>query len=424
MADGATKREVKDLYAVGEIPPDFHVPEKMHAWAIRRERHGRPKAAMQLEVVPTPKIASDEVLVLVMAAGVNYNGIWAALGEPISPFDGHKQPFHVAGSDASGIVWAVGDRVKRWKPGDEVVIHCNQDDGDDEECNGGDPMFSPTQRIWGYETPDGSFAQFCRVQSRQLMERPKHLTWEEGACYTLTLATAYRMLFGHRPHVLRPGQNVLVWGASGGLGSYAVQLCAVAGANAIGVVSDDSKTDFVLQMGAKGVINRNNFKCWGQLPKVNSPEFNDYMKEARKFGKAIWQITGNKDVDIVFEHPGEATMPVSVFVVKRGGMVVICAGTTGFNLTMDARFLWMRQKRVQGSHFANLLQASQANQLMLERRLDPCMSEVFPWSDIPGAHEKMLDNKHLPGNMAVLVTSPKPGLRTVEDVLEAGRLKA
>jgi crotonyl-CoA carboxylase/reductase len=156
---------------------------------------------------------------------------------------------------------------------------------------------------------------------------------------------------------------------------------------------------------------------------VNTPEFNEYMKEARKFGKAIWQITGNKDVDVVFEHPGEATMPTSVFVVKRGGMVVICAGTTGFNLTMDARFLWMRQKRVQGSHFANLLQASQANQLMLERRLDPCMSEVFPWADIPEAHEKMLDNKHLPGNMAVLVTSPKPGLRTVEDVLEAGPTK-
>jgi crotonyl-CoA carboxylase/reductase len=379
---------------------------------------------MQLEVVPTPTIASDEVLVLVMAAGVNYNGIWAGLGEPISPFDGHKSDFHVAGSDASGIVWAVGDKVKRWKPGDEVVIHCNQDDGDDEECNGGDPMFSPSQRIWGYETPDGSFAQFCRVQSRQLMARPRHLTWEEAACYTLTLATAYRMLFGHRPHVLRPGQNVLVWGASGGLGSFAVQLCAVAGANAIGVVSSDDKADFVLSMGAKGVINRSNFKCWGQLPKVNTPEFNDYMKEARKFGKAIWQHTGGKDVDIVFEHPGEATMPISVFVAKRGGMVVICAGTTGFNLTMDARFLWMRQKRVQGSHFANLLQASQANQLVIERRIDPCMSEVFPWSDIPEAHEKMLENKHLPGNMAVLVTSPRPGLRTVEDVLEAGPLSA
>ncbi len=215
--------------------------------------------------------------------------------------------------------------MKRWKPGDEVVIHCNQDDGDDEECNGGDPMFSTSQRIWGYETPDGSFAQFCRVQARQLMARPKHLTWEECACYTLTLATAYRMLFGHEPHVLKPGDNVLVWGASGGLGVFAVQLCAVSGANAIGVISDNSKRDYVLSMGAKGVLNRKDFNCWGQLPKVNGPEFTDYMKEARKFGKAIWEITGGKDVDIVFEHPGEATIPVSTFVVKRGGMVVICA---------------------------------------------------------------------------------------------------
>lgn len=414
----------KDLYALGEIPPEFHVPKTMHAWAIRRERHGRPRQAMQLEVVETPEIGEDECLIYVMAAGVNYNGIWAALGEPISPFDGHKQPFHVAGSDAAGIVWAVGSKVKRWKPGDEVVIHCNQDDGDDEECNGGDPMFSPSQRIWGYETPDGSFAQFTRVQSRQLMARPKHLSWEESACYTLTLATAYRMLFGHRPHILRPGQNVLVWGASGGLGVFACQLCAVAGANAIGVVSDPSKYDYVLSMGAKAVINRKDFDCWGQLPKVNSPEFTTYMKEARRFGKAIWSHTGGRDVDIVFEHPGESTMPVSVFVVKRGGMVVICAGTTGFNLTMDARFLWMRQKRVQGSHFANLLQASQANQLVIDRRIDPALSETFPWAQIPDAHEKMLDNKHAPGNMAVLVNAIAPDLRTVEAVREAYEARA
>ena len=228
----------KDLYEIGEIPPLGHVPAKMYAWAIRAERHGPPEQAMQLEVVPTWEIGEHDVLVLVMAAGVNYNGVWAGLGLPISPFDVHKQPYHIAGSDASGIVWAVGAKVKRWKVGDEVVIHCNQDDGDDEECNGGDPMFSPSQRIWGYETPDGSFAQFCTVQARQLMARPQHLTWEESASYTLTLATAYRMLFGHRPHVLRPGHNVLVWGASGGLGSMAIQLIATAGANAIGVISD------------------------------------------------------------------------------------------------------------------------------------------------------------------------------------------
>jgi crotonyl-CoA carboxylase/reductase len=413
---------VKDLYEVGEMPPLGHVPAKMYAWTIRRERHGEPETAMQVEVVDTWKIDSNEVLVLVMAAGVNYNGVWAALGLPISPFDGHKQPFHIAGSDASGIVWAVGDKVKRWKVGDEVVIHCNQDDGDDEECNGGDPMYSPTQRIWGYETPDGSFAQFTRAQAQQLMRRPRHQSWEESACYTLTLATAWRMLFGHKPHELQPGQNVLVWGASGGLGSYAIQLINTAGGNAIGVVSEEDKREFVMGLGAKGVINRKEFNCWGQMPTVNSEEYKVWFNEVRKFGKAIWDITGKgNNVDIVFEHPGEATFPVSVFLVKRGGMVVICAGTTGFNLTLDARYLWMHQKRVQGSHFANLKQASAANQLMIERRLDPCMSEVFPWADIPEAHMKMRRNEHKPGNMAVLVQAPHAGMRTFEDTLEASR---
>ena len=412
----------KDLYEIGEIPPLGHVPKDMYAWAIRQDRHGPPDTAMQVEVVPTWELDSHDVLVLVMAAGVNYNGVWAALGTPISPFGVHKAPYHVAGSDASGIVWAVGSKVKRWKVGDEVVVHCNQDDGDDEECNGGDPMFSSSQRIWGYETPDGSFAQFCRVQDRQLMPRPRHLTWEESACYTLTLATAYRMLFGHRPHVLRPGHNVLVWGASGGLGSFAVQLIAVSGANAIGVISDDDKRDFVMQLGAKGVINRKNFNCWGQMPTVNTPEYAEWFKEVRKFGAAIWEHTGKgNNVDFVFEHPGESTFPVSVFLVKRGGMVVICAGTTGYNLTLDARYLWMHQKRVQGSHFANLLQASQANRLVIERRVDPCMSEVLPWSDIPKAHMRMWKNEHLPGNMAVMVSALHPGLRTFEDVVEVSR---
>jgi crotonyl-CoA carboxylase/reductase len=412
----------KDLYEIGEIPPLGYVPKQMYAWAIRRERHGEPDHSFQTEVVSTPALDSHEVLVFVMAAGVNYNGVWAGLGIPISPFDIHKADYHIAGSDAAGIVWAVGDKVKRWEVGDEVVIHCNQDDGDDEHCNGGDPMFSPSQRIWGYETPNGSFAQFTNVQSQQLMPRPRHLTWEESACYTLTLATAYRMLFGHAPHELRPGQNVLVWGASGGLGSFAIQLINTAGANAIGVISDESKREFVLSLGAKGVLNRKEFGCWGQMPTVNSDEYKAWLAEARKFGKGIWEITGKGvNVDIVFEHPGEATFPTSVLVVKKGGMVVICAGTSGYNLTLDARYLWMNQKRVQGSHFANLKQASAANQLMLERRLDPCMSEVFAWDQIPQAHVMMRKNQHKPGNMAVLVSAPTTGLRTFEDAIEASQ---
>ncbi len=415
-----TSKPAKELYEVGEIPPLGVVPENMYAWVIRRERHGEPAVAMQQEVVPTPELDSNEVLVLVMAAGVNYNGIWAALGKPVSVFDVHKAPYHIAGSDASGIVWAVGSKVKRWQVGDEVVVHCNQDDGDDEECNGGDPMNSPSQRIWGYETPDGAFAQFCRVQSRQLMARPRHLTWEESGCYVLTHATAYRMLFGHPPHGLKPGDNVLVWGGAGGLGSMAIQIIAASGANAIAVISEEDKREFVLSLGAKGAVNRCDFDCWGQLPDIDDAETSAaYMKKVREFGKAIWGITGKgNDVDIVFEHPGEATFPVSTFVVKRGGMVVICAGTTGYNLTLDARFLWMRQKRIQGSHFANLKQASAANAMVISRKVDPCLSEIFSWRDIPRAHDKMRRNEHKPGNMAVLVQAKRPGMRTLEEASE------
>jgi crotonyl-CoA carboxylase/reductase len=192
------------------------------------------------------------------------------------------------------------------------------------------------------------------------------------------------MLFGHHPHELKPGQNVLVWGASGGLGVLRDPADQHRGRQRHRVISDEDKRDFVMGLGAKGVINRKDFNCWGQLPKVNTPEYKEWFTEARKFGKAIWDITGKGvNVDMVFEHPGEATFPVSTLVCKKGGMVVICAGTTGFNCTFDVRYMWMHQKRLQGSHFAHLKQAASANKLMVERRLDPCMSEVFPGMNFP-----------------------------------------
>ncbi len=251
------------LFSIGEDAPLGIVPEKMHAWTIRRDRHGDPRSAFQLEIVDVPAVGPDDVLVLVMAAGINYNGIWAALGHPVSPLDFHDDSFHIAGSDAAGIVWAVGSNVRTWRPGDEVVAHCCQVDGDDEECNGGDPMLSSSQRIWGYETSFGAFAQFTRVQATQLLPRPKYLSWEASACYLLVLATAYRMLFGHAPHVIGPGKTVLVWGAAGGLGSMAIQLAAAAGARPIAVVSDDAKASYVRNLGAVEVINRSKFDCWG-----------------------------------------------------------------------------------------------------------------------------------------------------------------
>src|SRR5690625_6327439 len=121
----------KDLYEVGEIPPLGHVPKKMYAWVIRQERHGEPEVAMQQEVVEVPSLDSHDVLVMVMAAGGNYNGVWAGLGKPISPFNIHKAEYHIAGSDSTGVIWAVGSKVTRSRVCVEVAVHSNQDVGDD-----------------------------------------------------------------------------------------------------------------------------------------------------------------------------------------------------------------------------------------------------------------------------------------------------
>ena len=407
----------KEIYNIGEMPPLGYVPNKMHAWVIRKDRHGNPMQSFKEEEFPVPEIGPNEVLIFVMAAGVNYNGVWAGLGVPVSVLDMTKKDYHIAGSDASGIVWKVGSDVKKWKVGDEVIIHGMQWDHEDAEVNGGEPMISKTQKVYGYETADGSFAQFTAVQAHQVLRKPPQLSWEESGCYMLTLATVYRMLFGHAPHELKPGEYILIWGASGGLGSMAIQLAKTVGAKPIGIISDNSKSDFIKELGAIGVLNRKDFNCWGEHPDIDDADaYNNYMKEVRKFGKAIWEFTGKgKNVDMVFEHPGETTVPVSCFVVKPGGMVVICAGTTGYNLTLDARYLWMQSKRLQGSHFGNSKQADLANELVIDGAINPCMSEVFDWNGIPDAHEKMMNNEHKGGNMAVLVGAPKQGLKTANE---------
>ena len=407
--------EEKDIYAIGEIPPLGFVPKKMHAWVIRRDRHGNPMQSFKEEEFDVPEVGSNDVLIFVMAAGVNYNGVWAGLGKPVSTLDMTKKDYHIAGSDCSGIVWKVGSGVKKWKVGDEVIIHGMQWDHEDAEVNGGEPMISKTNKVFGYETADGTFAQFTAVQAHQVLRKPPNLSWEESGCYMLTLATAYRMLFGHAPNELKPGEFVFIWGASGGLGSMAVQLAKIVGAKPIGIVSDNSKIDYVKDLGAVGVLNRKDFDCWGEHPDIDDAEtYANYMKEVRKFGKALWEFTGKgNNVDMVFEHPGETTVPVSCFVVKPGGMVVICAGTTGYNLTLDARYLWMQSKRLQGSHFGNSKQANAANELVIDGTLDPCMSELFAWNNIPDAHEKMLNNEHKGGNMAVLVGAAKEGQKSL-----------
>jgi crotonyl-CoA carboxylase/reductase len=384
----------------GDLPPT------MAAWVIRQEREGEPLDAFQLEEIETPEPGAFEVTVRVMAAGVNFNNVWAALGQPVSVFNSHPEfDHHIGGSDASGIVWKVGEGVTRWKPGDEVIIHCNQASYEDPEVHGLDPLAAPSQRIWGYETTWGSFAQFCKVQAQQLLPKPQSLSWDEAASYGLTYFTAYRMLVTQCQ--LQAGHRVLVWGAAGGLGVFALQLCKLAGADAVGVVSSPEKGELVEQLGGKAFIDRNEFAGMMRRGGETPEEEKARVKEMKRFSRALSEKLGDRP-DIVFEHVGKATFPTSVFCVKPFGQVVICAGTSGYNLDFDVRHLWMRQKRIIGSHFANAYECMKANELIEANKIRPVLWRTLPFDGVAEAHQLMRDNKHL-GKIAILVGAEAEG---------------
>jgi crotonyl-CoA carboxylase/reductase len=276
---------------------------------------------------------------------------------------------------------------------------------EDPEVHGLDPMAAPSQMIWGYETTWGSFAQFTKVQAQQLLPKPKHLTWEEAASYGLVYFTAYRMLIDRCK--MQSGDKVLIWGAAGGLGVFATQLCTLAGADCVGVVSSEEKGKLVEQLGATGYINRNEFS--GMMRKGNETpdEEKARFKVSREFAKRVKEILGGPP-DIVFEHVGQATFPTSVFTVKPFGKVVICAGTTGFNLDFDVRYLWMKQKEILGSHFANAWECNKANELIAKSKIRPVLWRTMGFDKVGEAHQLMRDNKHL-GKIAILVGASEEG---------------
>jgi crotonyl-CoA carboxylase/reductase len=381
------------------------LPASMSAWVIREERQGEPLEAFQLEEMEVPEPGAFEVTVRVMAAGVNFNNVWAALGQPVSVFRYHDEDHHIGGSDASGVVWKVGEGVTRWAPGDEVVLHCNQASYEDPEVHGLDPLAAPSQQIWGYETTWGSFAQFCKVQAQQLLPKPKHLSWEEAASYGLTYFTAYRMLMDQAE--LQSGHRVLVWGAAGGLGVFALQLAKLAGAEAVGVVSSGEKGELCSKLGACGFVDRNEFagmmRKGGETPEEEKVRF----KESRRFCKHVTELLGGQP-DIVFEHVGKATFPTSVLAVKPFGKVVICGATSGFTLDFDVRYLWMRQKQIIGSHFANAYECNKANELIEQGKIRPVLWKTLPFEGVAEAHQMMRDNQHQ-GKIAILVGAQAEG---------------
>ena len=416
----------------GEEIAAIPLPETMQAAVVRKdevdmfeglESHQKdPRKSLHVDEVPIPPLGPNEVLIAPMASALNFNTVWTSIFEPLPTFGflermgrlgelgkRHDLPYHIVGSDAAAVVLRVGPGVTRWKPGDRVTVHCNYVDLEAPDGHE-DSMLDPDQKIWGFETNFGSLAEISMVKANQLMPMPNHLTWEEAASLGLVMATSYRMLVGQNEARIKQGDVVLIWGATGGLGGFAVQFCLNGGAIPVCVVSSPEKVELLKAMGVEHIIDRKaeGYRFWDDN---GDPDYSEY----KRFGKKIRELVG-EDPDYVFEHPGRATFGASVFVAKRGGTIVTCASTSGYRHEYDNRYLWMNLKNILGSHFANYNEAWEANRLVEKGMIHPILSKTY---DLEGAAQgayEMHNNLHT-GKIGILVNAPEEGLGVTDHAL-------
>jgi crotonyl-CoA reductase len=406
---------------------DLELPESYRAVTVHKyeadmfegmtAKEKDPRKSLHIDEVPLPQLGPGEAFVAVMASAINYNTVWTSIFEPVSTFGflerygreselgaRHDLPYHVVGSDLSGVVLATGPGVTKWKPGDRVVAHCLSVELEAPDGHN-DTMLDPSQRIWGFETNFGGLADVAMVKANQLMPKPEHLTWEEAASPGLVNCTAYRQLVSANGGNMKQGDNILIWGASGGLGGFATQYALNGGANPVCVVSNEEKAQIVRNMGAEKVINRSemDFKFWNEEGTAQNP------KEWLRLGKAIRELTGGEDIDIVFEHPGRETFGASVFVTRKGGTITTCASTSGYMHEYDNRYLWMNLKKIISSHFANYRESWEANRLIAQGKIHPTLSRTYRLEDVGQAALDVHHNLHQ-GKVGVLALSPEEGL--------------
>ncbi|HVM34251.1 MAG TPA: crotonyl-CoA carboxylase/reductase [Actinomycetota bacterium] len=422
--------------APGEDIAGVDLPEAVEAAFVRRDEQEMfegisfeerdPRKSLHVEEVPLPPLGPNECRIAVMASAVNFNTVWTSIFQPVSTFaflerfgrEGdlsarHNLDYHVVGSDAAGVVLDTGPGVTRWKPGDRVTVHCNYVDMEGHEGHD-DSMLDTRQRIWGFESNFGGMAQIAMVKSNQLMPKPRHMTWEEAACLGLVSSTSYRMLVSRNGAGMKQGDIVLIWGATGGLGGFACQYVLNGGGIPVGVVSSRDKVELLHEIGVEHVIDRKaeGYAFW-------DGDRQD-MAEFRRFGKQIRSFVG-EDPDIVFEHPGRQTFGASVFVAKKGGIVVTCASTSGYRHEYDNRYLWMNLKRIIGSHFANYKEAWEANRLAYLGHIHPILSKTYPLVESGEAAYQVHHNLHK-GKLGILCLAPEEGLGVEDEDLRARHL--
>jgi NADPH:quinone reductase-like Zn-dependent oxidoreductase len=314
---------------------------------------------VRIEEIPEPRPGPGEVLVRVRAAAMNHLDLWVRRGIPIET----TMP-HVGGSDVAGVVEELGEGAAGVQAGDRVVVNPSLSCGRCEWCVAGEVPLCPEYRILGEHT-DGGFTEVISVPAANVYRIPDAMSFEAAAALPISYMTAWRAVVGRAR--VRPGEDVLVLGASGGTAIAAVQVAKLAGARVFAVTSGAENVERVRALGADVV----------------------YDRRETDFSKQVFQDTGRRGVDVVVENVGEATWKGSVRALARGGRLVCYGATTGPRGDLDLRVLFWKQIQVIGTTMASRPEFEAMLRSAFRGDLVPVIDSVLPLDEARAAHERL-----------------------------------
>jgi len=316
------------------------------------------------ESFPKPRIRPDEVLVRVKACALNHLDIWIRKGALA-----YKPPLpHILGSDVAGVVEEVGELVDHVKPGDEVVVNPNLSCGVCEACLSGQDNHCKDFKILGFQV-HGGYAEYVKVPKTNVVKKPKNLTFEEAASFPLTYITAWNAVIDKGK--IQPGDTVFIWGGASGVGVAAIQLAKLFGATVIATASTDWKAERLKDLGVDYVIN---YKT------------QDVEEEVKKLFP--------EGVDLVVDHVGEQTLPISIRLLKKGGRLSFLGTTTGDKGVFNIRYNFVNEISLNGVYMGRKSTLFRIAKLFERGKLKAVVDKVFPLREAEKAHQYLEGGKH------------------------------
>lgn len=315
---------------------------------------------MEVGERPAPEPSPGEVRVAIKAAALNRVDKWMRDGWP-----GLKLPLpHIDGSDGAGVVESLGAGVTRVKAGDRVVVDTSVGCGVCDACLAGHDNWCERWRLLG-ETVDGTNAEFLVVPERQLLRLPDSVSFEQAAAAGLVFLTAWHSLITRGG--LRAGESVLIVGAGGGVNTASIQIAKYAGCQVYVVGSNGDKLEKARGLGADVLIDRS--------------------KE--DWGKAVFQLTGRRGVDVVVDNVGAPTMMQSLRAARKGGRVLTVGNTGGPRFELDNRFMFSKHVSLIGSTMGTLADYKAVMDMVFAGRFNAPIDSTFPLADIQAAHARL-----------------------------------